>query len=88
MIMKAKKFVMLLAALLPIMASAYDAAFKNADGKIIYYNYINSHYDATTYHTNMDLEVTYRDTSFSDYSYTGSIVIPAKLLPPSPSPTA
>jgi len=73
MIMKAKKFVMLLAALLPIMASAYDAAIKNADGKIIYYNNINS---------NM-VEVTYRDTSFSDYSYTGSIVIPSKTRPTS-----
>ena len=46
-------------------ASAYDVAVRNADGVNIYYNYIN---DET------ELEVTYRTSSYNDYS--GGVDIP------------
>ncbi len=59
----------LLLILLMSMAStkafAYDIAVENADGKTIYYNYINN---------GMELEVTYRIVN--DRSYSGKIVIP------------
>lgn len=46
-------------------AFAYDIAVQNADGKTIYYNYINN---------GMELEVTYRNNDYN--SYLGDIVIP------------
>ncbi len=50
-------------------ASAHDIEVKNADGKTIYYNYINN---------STELAVTYRGSSSSSYSneYTGDVVIP------------
>ena len=60
-----KLFLILLTTLLPMLASAYDIEVKNADGKTIYYNWIND---------NTELEVTYRFSPYEDYS--GSIVIP------------
>ena len=58
--------------LLPLVASAHDIEVKNADGKTIYYNYIN---DGT------ELEVTFRGSHFSDYSneYQGNVVIPEEV---------
>ena len=59
----------LLLILLMSMAStkafAYDIAVENADGKTIYYNYINN---------GTELEVTHTGSSYSKYS--GNIVIP------------
>ena len=51
-----------------INTSAHDIAVENADGKTIYYNFIN----------NTKLEVTYRGSSYSSYSneYSGNVVIP------------
>lgn len=60
-----KLFLILLTTLLPMLASAYDIEVKNADGKTIYYNWIND---------NTELEITYRFSPYEDYS--GSIVIP------------
>ena len=51
--------------------SAHDIEVKNADGKTIYYNFIND---------NTELAVTYRGSSSYDYDYsnkyTGNVVIP------------
>ena len=50
-------------------ASAHDIEVKNADDITIYYNFIKE---------NTELEVTYRGSSFFDYTnyYTGNVVIP------------
>jgi len=50
----------------------HDIAVENADGVTIYYNYIN---DGT------ELAITYRGSSYSDYSdrYNGTIVIPEEV---------
>jgi len=58
--------------LLPLVASAHDIEVQNADGVIIYYNYIN---DGT------ELEVTFRGSNSSDYSneYQGNVVIPEEV---------
>jgi len=53
--------------LLPLVASAYDIEVKNADGKTIYYNYINN---------GTELEVTYGGMS---PMYGGSVVIPEEV---------
>ena len=59
-----KQLLLFVTFLLPLVASAYDIAVKNADGQKIYYNWINN---------NTELEVTYE--SNNNY-YSGSIVIP------------
>ena len=58
--------------LLPMVASAHDIEVQNADGVTIYYNYIN---DGT------ELEVTFRGSKFSDYSYEyqGNVAIPEEV---------
>ena len=58
--------------LLPLVASAHDIEVKNADGVTIYYNYSN---DGT------ELEVTYRGSSYYDYSneYQGNVAIPEEV---------
>ena len=57
-----KQLLLFLMMLLPMVASAYDIEVKNADGKTIYYNYIND---------GKELEVT-----SGSYNYSGNIVIP------------
>ena len=59
----------ILISMVGLNASAHDIEVKNADGKTIYYNFINNH---------TELAVTYRGSSSSDYSneYTGNVVIP------------
>ena len=69
MIMK-KQLLLFVMMVLPFMASAHDIEVQNADGKTIYYNYIN---DGT------ELEVTFQGTSPSEYSYTGDVVIPEEV---------
>ena len=58
--------------LLPLVASAHDFEAQNADGVTIYYNYSN---DGT------ELEVTYRGSSYYDYSneYQGNVAIPEEV---------
>ena len=58
--------------LLPLVASAHDIEVQNADGKTIYYNYIN---DGT------ELEVTFRGIWYKDYSneYQGNVAIPEEV---------
>ncbi len=64
------KFILtLLISMLGVKASAHDIAVTNADGKYIYYNYINN---------NTELAVSYRGYSGNNYSneYAGNVVIP------------
>ena len=58
--------------LLPLVASAHDIEVQNADGKTIYYNYIND---------GKELEVTYRNaaTTMDTKRYTGILVIPEEV---------
>lgn len=67
-----KLFVLLATILLPLMANAHDIEVKNADGVIIYYNYINE---------GTELEVTFRGSNINSYSseYTGNVVIPEEV---------
>ena len=67
-----KNLLLLVMMMLPVVASAHDIEVKNADDVTIYYNYVN---DGTK------LEVTYRGTSYSDYSneYSGNVVIPEEV---------
>jgi len=68
-----KKHLLLLAMiLLPLVASAHDIEVKNADGKTIYYNYIN---DGT------ELAVTFRGDRYDSYSneYQGNVAIPEEV---------
>ena len=71
--MKTNKLFFLFCILLGMLstnASAYDFEVENADGVIIYYNYINNKTEA---------EVTYK-TDFIDYGdYSGSVVIPTEV---------
>ena len=63
-----KQLLLLVAMLLPMVASAHYVASANADGITIYYNW-NS--DKT------ELIVTYRGTDYSFYTeYSGNVVIP------------
>ena len=57
--------------LLPLVASAHDIEVQNADGKTIYYNYINN---------GTELEVTFLGSSY-DYSkeYQGNVAIPEEV---------
>ena len=59
----------LLISMLGVKASAHDIEVANADGVTIYYNFINN---------NTELAVSYRGTSYSQYSneYSGNVVIP------------
>ena len=68
-----KKHLLLLAMiLLPLVASAHDIEVQNADGKTIYYNYINN---------GTELEVTFRGGSYNYYSneYQGNVAIPEEV---------
>ena len=69
--MKTNKLFFLFCILLGMLstnASAYDFEVKNADGVMIYYNYINNKTEA---------EVTYKTKDYNSYS--GSVVIPAEI---------
>jgi len=73
--MKQIKLTVLLTVLMSMVgakALAHDIEVTNADGAIIYYNYINN---------NTELEVTYKGTSYSTYSneYTDNVVIPEEV---------
>ena len=57
----------MLMSMIGLSTSAHDIEVKNADGKTIYYNYINK---------KTELEVTYRGSSYSSHEYTGNVVIP------------
>ena len=59
----------MLMSMVGLNAYAHDIAVLNADGKTIYYNFINNH---------TELAVTYKGTNSSSYSkeYTGNVVIP------------
>ena len=68
-----KKHLLLFAMiLLPLVASAHDIEVQNADGKTIYYNYIN---DGT------ELQVTYGGSNYNSYlnEYQGNVVIPEEV---------
>lgn len=74
--MRNKKVTILLIILICMVytkAFAYDIAVENADGKIIYYNYINE---------GKELEVTpyYYETTNNQLAYTGDIVIPDEVV--------
>ena len=58
--------------LLPLVASAHDIEVQNADGKTIYYNYIND---------GAELEVTFRGDSYDYFSneYQGNVAIPKEV---------
>ena len=60
-----KQLLLFVMILLPLVASAYDIAVKNADDVTIYYNYINN---------GTELRVTYNNNITNCYS--GSVVIP------------
>ncbi len=67
-----KQLLFLVMMMLPLVASAHDIEVANADGKTIYYNYIN---DGT------ELAVTFRGRNYDEYEneYTGNIVIPEEV---------
>ncbi len=58
--------------LLPLVASAHDIEVQNADGKTIYYNYINN---------GTELEVTFLGNTYDSYSdvYQGNVAIPEEV---------
>ena len=73
--MKQIKLTFLLTVLMSMVGAksfAHDIGVKNADGKTIYYNYINN---------STELEVTYRGGYYDSYSneYTGNVVIPSEV---------
>ena len=70
--MMKKHFLLLVAMMLPLVASAYDIEVKNADGVTIYYNYTND---------GAELAVTFCGTYYTDYpdEYTGNVVIPEEV---------
>ena len=51
-----RQLLLLLTALLPLLASAYNISVENDDGVTIYYTYINS---------GTELEVTYQTTNYN-----------------------
>ena len=70
--MMKKQYLLFVAMLLPMVASAHDIEVQNGDGVTIYYNFING---------GTELEVSLRGNelwSFSD-EYTGSVVIPEEV---------
>ena len=62
-----KLLLALLISMLGVKASAHDIEVANADGKTIYYNYINN---------KTELAVSYWGSSSSSYSYWGNVIIP------------
>ena len=71
MIMK-KQLLLFAMILLPLVVCAHDIEVKNADGKTIYYNYINN---------GTELEVTFRGDRYDSYSkeYQGNVAIPEEV---------
>ena len=72
-----KQLLFLVMMMLPMAASAYDIAVENANGKTIYYNYINN---------GTELEVTYCGNYYTTYNsrtysndYIGYVVIPEEV---------
>ena len=67
-----KQLLLLAMILLPLVASAHDIEVQNADGKTIYYNYINN---------GTELEVTFRGYRYDSYSneYQGNVAIPEEV---------
>ena len=67
-----KQLLLFVMMVLPFMASAHDIEVKNADNVTIYYNYINN---------GTELEVTFRGSSYNDYSneYQGNVAIPEEV---------
>ena len=67
-----KILVLLVTILLPLMANAHDIEVKNADGKTIYYNYINNRTELTvTYHG--------YDVNVNSPWYEGKVIIPEEV---------
>ena len=64
-----KLLLSILSLLLPMLASAYDIAVENEDGKTVYYNYIND---------GAELEVTCK-SSYSSDRYSGDVNIPEEV---------
>ena len=64
----------ILMSMIGVKASAHDIEVANSDGVTIYYNYYHIDNDNGVY----ELSVTYRGSSWSDYSneYSGKVVIP------------
>ena len=67
-----KQLLLLAMILLPLVASAHDIEVQNADGKTIYYNYINN---------GTELEVTFLGNTYDSYSdvYQGNVAIPEEV---------
>ena len=67
-----KQLLLLAMILLPLVASAHDIEVKNADGKTIYYNYIND---------GKELAVTFRGSKYDSFSdeYQGNVAIPEEV---------
>ena len=72
MIIMKKQLLLFAMILLPLVASAHDIEVQNADGKTIYYNYIN---DGT------ELMVTFGGSYYDSYSneYQGNVAIPEEV---------
>lgn len=68
-----KQLLLLAMILLPLVASAHDIEVQNADGKTIYYNYINN---------GTELAVTFCGRSYDSYSndYQGNVAIPEEVI--------
>ena len=64
-----KNIILIALMMLPIVANAHDIEVANADGVVIYYNYVND---------NTELAVSYRGGDQCDYNdeYSGTVVIP------------
>jgi len=60
-----KNLLLLVMMMLPVVASAYDIAVKNADDVTIYYKYVNN--------------VTELAVTNGTYSYSGNVVIPEEV---------
>ena len=69
---KKKQLLLLAMILLPLVASAHDIEVQNADGKTIYYNYIND---------GKELAVTFRGLRYDFFSneYQGNVSIPEEV---------
>ena len=62
-----KKQLLFILMMMPMVASAHDIEVQNADGKTIYYNYINN---------GTELEVTFCGSNFK---YQGNVAIPEEV---------
>ena len=72
--MKHVKFTLFLGILMSMIGHhlyAHDIEVKNADGKTIYYNFINN---------NTELSVTYKGTNHQSAVYSGKVVIPSTVV--------